>query len=1002
MKLKFDFLSRSLLTLILAIAVSSSAYAQRTIRGTITDADNGETLISATVIQAGTSIGTITDFDGNYSLEVSEGATQLEISYTGYATQTVDIGNMNVVDVALASGTLLDEIVVTGYGTQKEKEITSAVVEVGVEEFNQGVISDPAQLLQGKVAGLQVYNRGGNPNQKSTIRLRGLSTVGANTEPLVVVDGVIGASLENVDPNDIENISVLKDGSASAIYGSRGSSGVIIVTTKKGSKGKDVQWSYSGQVSTDSPVNTISVLSPSEFVAAGGTDLGSQTDWIGEVTESPISHNHGLAASGGIGDNSSFRASVNYREKNGILKNTGFEQLNSRLNLSSSAFNNKLKIDFNTSFTQRDQDNGYHEALRYAVLYNPTAPVLGSNAPFEFNSDQFGGFFETLGLFDSFNPASIVAQNRNETERREFNYGANFAYSILDNLTATFRVAQQKTDISTNQYAPTTALFRGNASSPIRKGLAEFYESNNTFSLYELFGTYISDIGTNANLRITAGYSYQQDNFDDKFFSLGDFPNNDLDFSNSIETSQDLQNAGLITANSNASPDNKIIAFFGRANLTFDDAIFVNASFRREGSSKLGRDNQWGFFPAIGVGVDLNRYLEIGNLDLFKVRVGYGETGSLPQDSGLGQEIRSIFNDGNTGAVSTSLERAANPELKWEEKAELNLGIEVASGKFSATLDLYNRDISDFILEREVDAAVFGVDRRFENAGKLNTKGLELALNYDVIQNSNVFYTTGVVLSTYETTLEEYVLEGETRGNLGSPGQNGTDMILVRPGDEIGNIWGPVFTGVSAEGTPIFADVNGDGQLITAQDKGLDPDVDFEVLGNGIPDLELGWTNRLEFGDWSINAFFRGAFGHSLVNTFRAFYEPRIASQSSYNFVTTSLAEEGLTAAQFSSLYVEKADFFKLDNLTIAKRFNINNASAGGFRSATVSVTATNAFVITNYTGTDPEPNLIDTGAVSNGTTNDPGALDVLSPGIDRRNNYFAARSFILGLNLNF
>jgi len=606
---------------------------------------------------------------------------------------------------------------------------------------------------------------------------------------------------------------------------------------------------------------------------------------------------------------------------------------------------------------------------------------------------------ETLGLFDSFNPVSIAQQNKNDTEKRELNYSANFGYSVTDAFKLNFRVAQQQTDESNTQYAPTTALFRGNASSPIRKGLAEFDERNNDFSLYEIFGTYLTDIASNGNLRFTAGYSYQQDNFDSRFFSLGDFPNNDLDFSNSIETSQDLQNAGLIDARSDASPDNKIIAFFGRANLTFDDAIFVNASIRREGSSKLGRDNQWGWFPALGVGVDLNKYLAIESLDLFKVRLGYGVTGALPALSGLGQEIRKIENDGQTGAVATSLQRAANPELQWEEKAELNLGIEVASGKLSATLDLYNRDISDFILLRTVDAAVFGVDKRWENAGELNTKGLELALNYDVIQNSNVNYTTGVVLSTYKTELKEYILEAETRANLGSPGQNGTNMILVREGDEIGNIWGPVFTGVSAEGSPIFKDVNGDGNLVTGQDKALDPDVDFEVLGNGIPDLELGWTNRIDIGDWSINAFFRGAFGHSLVNTFRAFYEPRIASQSSYNFVNTELAEDGLTTAQFSSLYVEKADFFKLDNLTVSKRFNINNSN---FRSAIVSLTATNPLVFTSYTGTDPEPNLVDQGTAGNGSLVNPDNADVLSPGIDRRNNYFSARSFILGINLNF
>jgi len=217
-------------------------------------------------------------------------------------------------------------------------------------------------------------------------------------------------------------------------------------------------------------------MTPAQFVAAGGTDLGSQTDWIDEVTHNPVSHNHGLAVSGGVGDNSSFRISTNIRQRNGILENTGFDQFNTRLNFSSAAFNNKLKIDFNSSYTYRDQQNGFNDALRYAVLYNPTAPVLGANSPFPFNSDQFGGFFETLGLFDSFNPVSIIQQNSNDTERREFNYNANFAYELIEGLTVNLRYAEQRTDISTDQYYPTTSLYRGNAASPTRKGLANFSE----------------------------------------------------------------------------------------------------------------------------------------------------------------------------------------------------------------------------------------------------------------------------------------------------------------------------------------------------------------------------------------------------------------------------------------------------------------------------------------------------------------------------------------------
>jgi iron complex outermembrane receptor protein len=749
-------------------------------------------------------------------------------------------------------------------------------------------------------------------------------------------------------------------------------------------------------VALASAVNGVKVLTGPEFVAAGGTDLGSNTDWVDAVTRTGFTQIHNVAASGGSG-NTTFRVSANIREVDGILQNSGFDQFNTRLNFGTRALNDKLKIDFNTSFTDRNQQNGFNEALRYAIIYNPTAPVRGADSPFPFNGAQFGGYFETLGLFDSFNPVSIIEQNRNEGKRKEFNYGANFNYTITDNWTANLRVAEQTSTYNNVEYYPTTSLFRGGATSPTRKGLANLYNSNSSFKLYEMYSTYVATFGQ-VEGRFTGGYSFQQQNSADQFVGLGDFPNNDLDFSNAVENAQDLLNAGFIGANSNASPDDKIIAFFGRANFAINNAIFINASLRREGSTKLGEGNQWGTFPSLGVGVDLTRYLSFKNVNQLKVRLGYGVTGALPQDNGLSKEIRQINYDPNTGATSTSLLRAANPDLKWEEKSETNLGVDFSVGKLSGNVDVYNRDISDFILERNVDAAVFGVNRRVENAGKLNTKGFEIAVNYDLIDNSSAKYTTGLVLSSYKSTLKEYVLEAESRGELGAPGQNGTRMILVREGEEIGNIWGPRFTGVADNGTPIFADINGDGQVIDGQDKALDPDVDFEVLGNGIPDLELGWNNRIQVGNWSINAFFRGAFGHSLVNTFRAFYEPRLSTQSSYNYVTTDLAEPGLTAARFSSLYVEKADFFKLDNLTISRTIDLPNNSA--FKSLNISLIAQNPFVLTSYTGTDPEPSLVDRGPSDNGGA--ASGNDVLSPGIDRRSNYFASRSITLGVNVNF
>ena len=490
-------------------------------------------------------------------------------------------------------------------------------------------------------------------------------------------------------------------------------------------------------------------------------------------------------------------------------------------------------------------------------------------------------------------------------------------------------------------------------------------------------------------MNLTGGYSFQQDNYTNRSFALGDFPGDNMDYSYNIGASQDLLNKGFIGASSGRGPDNKIIAFFGRANIVIDDGIYVNASVRREGSTKLGDGNKWGIFPAFGIGADLNKYIGT-EYELFKIRLGYGETGSLPGGSGLSQIVYGFGYD-SAGTGNTSQARAANPDLKWESKAETNLGVDFAQGKLSGSLDIYTRDISDFIQNTRVDVATYGFDRRFENSGKINTQGLELNIGYEVTDN----YQTNINLSTYNTTLEEYVIEGgDIAGNLGSPGQNATNMIIVRPGEAIGQIWAPRFDGVNPDGSIKFGDVNGDGIITAGQDKWNDENADFISAGNGIPSLELGWSNNLNFGNWSVNAFFRGAFGHSLVNTFRAFYEPRLASQSSYNFVNTELALPELTVAQFSSLYVEKADFFKLDNLTVAYNFTLGEGSI--IDGAQISANVQNAFVITNYTGIDPEPSLVDGGSSTTSGGN------VLAPGIDRRSNYFTARTVTIGLNINF
>ena len=969
----------------LSLILGATLWAQeRTVTGTVTDSETGESVPGANVVVKGTTNGTITDFDGKYQISVGQDAV-LMFTFVGYNPTEVAVGNRSVVNVGLELDVEeLAEVVVVGYGSQQKKEITSSVVALDEEQFNKGNVNDPTQLLQGKVPGLSVYNKGGDPNGSATIRLRGISTVGANTEPLVVVDGVIGASLQNVDPNDIESINVLKDGSAAAIYGSRGSSGVILVTTKRGKRGSGINANYNGYVAAATIARELPALSASEYLAAGGNDLGSNTNWLDEVTRTGYTQVHNISVSGGA-ENTTFRLSTNIRDVNGILNKSGFDQINARAGITHYALNDRLKIDFNMSLTNRESNFSFNEALRYASLYNPTAPIYFDN----------GSFFQAV-LFDNFNPVAMIEQNQNVGKRKNLNFNMQGEYSITDALSVTANYAQQYTNNLNGQFYPSTSFFRGQ-----RNGRAQRFTDDSRFTLFETYATYAGSFG-DIDLSVSGGYSYQENFYENLSIELENFPTNSLGFYG-LDLSYDrvLGVASNVNITSDATPEERIIAFFGRVNLNYDDGIFFNASVRREGSTKLGADNQWGVFPAVGLGVDLNKYLGISGFSVLKLRGGYGVTGALPSASGQSQD--SYTYDVTAGGGTVSYARAANPDLKWEDKAETNLGIDfgVMQGRFNGSIDVYTRNITDFILLRNVDPGVYGASQRYENVGSLKTNGAEVALNYDVLQGADLSWTTGIVASTYKSTLEEYTNDEQSLANLGSPGQNSTPMVRVAVGEEIGQIWGPVFDGVDENGSPVFKDLNGDGTINGDPGSALADDGDFQKLGSGLPTLELGWSNQLTYKRFDFNVFFRAAFGHSLVNTFRAFYEPiDPGAINSYNRIVTDKAVDGLTGAQYSSLYVEKADFFRLDNATVGYNLNVGDSKA--FKSARLYFSVQNAFTITGYSGLDPDPVLLDVGPTDNGGYVDPANRSVLAPGIDRRNNYFTARTFTLGLNLGF
>jgi TonB-dependent starch-binding outer membrane protein SusC len=965
----------------------------QSISGTVTD-DTGGPLPGVNVIEKGTSNGTSTDADGKYSLNVTDVNSVLVFTFIGFVTKEVPVGSETVVNVSLDPDTkTLEEVVVVGYGTQKKGEITSAVTSVSADQFNKGNISNVSQLLQGKVAGLSISRTGGNPNGDFAIRLRGLSSMGANTSPLVVIDGQIGADLNTVDPNDIKTIDVLKDGSAAAIYGTRGSAGVIIITTKSGVGTDGMTVSYNGLVQVERAADFTDHLSASEFRALGkGTDYGASTDWYKEITRTAVSQTHNLSLAGSNTSGTSYNASVNYRNSQGVAIRTGFEQLNSRLNLTQAALKNRLVFNFNISTTSREADLGFNDAFKYAAIYNPTAPVRTTDPLYDLTG---GGYYEA-NFVDYANPVAVLEQNPHTLETKRLNVTGSAEYEIFTGLKFLVRYAQQNTDLLEEVYLPRTSFFNRafvGVSGFARGGYNWKENTENTNRLYENTLTYQKRIN-NLNLSALVGYSYQD--FVNKEFLVGG-GNFVTDVSGQdFFTALDFANGrGLIDSYKNGS---KLVAFFGRVNLNYNDIAYLQASLRREGSTQFGANNKWGMFPAVSAGVNIDALVDIPAVNSLKLRASYGVTGSLPPQSYLSLQTLvpggSKFYAGNNIYIqSYKPDKNANPDLKWEKKGEFDIGLDFSllENRLSGTFDYYDRTTTDLIFNVTVPVPPNLVPNTWKNIGELKSSGVELALNYEVLRGSDFSWTTGGNFSTFNVKLTKLdpSLSGSFVGatNLGTPGQEQTQITRAVEGQKIGILWGWVYKGVDESGKYILDDRNGDGTITAA---------DQTVIGNGLPKFQYGWSNTFRYKNFDLNFLLRGSVGHDLINTYRAFYEnPNVAS--SYNVVSTKYFNPAITDGQiFSSLFVENASFLKLDNATLGYTFQL--PKEGAVRSLRWYITGQNLFLITDYTGVDAEVSFAD------GGRNDRGVVtsNVLAPGVDRRENWVFTRSFTLGVNIQF
>lgn len=983
----------SLLTLLMVFSVSAAFAQGREVTGTILDATLKDPLPGVTVLIKGTTRGTTTDLDGKFSIMVQPGDQALVFSFVGFTPQEVALGNQSVFNIELEEDIQsLQEAVVIGYGTQDKKEITSAVSSVGSEQFNRGNFPNPSQLLQGKVAGLSVTRPGGNPNQATTIRLRGISSFGASQSPLIVLDGVIGASLDAVDPNDIESFDVLKDASAAAIYGTRGAAGVILITTKKGSTKKGVSTvTINSFGSAETATNLIPVLSAEEFVARGGTNYGSNTDWRDQVLRTAYNGTVNASIAGGF-ENTSYLASVNYRNNDGIVKGTSREQLNTRFNLSHGALNNRLRFNLNLSYTNADENNVNAEAVRYATIYNPTAPVRENT---EGALRNFGGYFQRP-LFDFYNPVALINQQRFTNEKRAALYSFRAEYDLSDKFTIATQFSQDRfTDLSTQFYSRQD--FQTGFGRIGQAGQNMFDRTNTIWNGTIRFEDEIADqlnftflLGGETQIFEERGMNASAARF---LFDQG--PNN--------------LGAGGLRLGPGTGMDSfatraVLNSVFGRANFNYANTYFLSASLRAETYSGFGSENQTGLFPAVSAGADFTQIFDMGVFSQFKPRASFGVVGQLPPSPtlalgiyGNGNRIPLDPTDPNSVFVGINQLSNPNPQLKWETTREFTFGVDFGlwNGKVTGQMDYYQRTISDLIFNTQVPVGApneflpgnfYTVGNIWANIGDLTSAGFEFLASVNNIDlGSRIKWTPTANFTIYRRTRIENIGVGSIQlpeirqGIPGSPGQNNNPIVWNREGERIGDFYGPRLLGLTDGGEYILS--------------GETP-AEFERLGNALPTGDFGFSNSFSYKNWDLNFLLRGSWGHMIYNSFRGFYENADGASNTWNSVVTKNTPTNplvTSTPTFSDLYLEKGDFVRLDNLQLGYTVPTRSNMINGFR---IYGGVQNLFTITQFSGVDPEVRWTD--------TVDPLNPNPLAPGIERRNTYFLPRVWTAGITLTF
>lgn len=971
------------------LLVSSLTFAQSNVSGTVKDA-NGEPLIGVSVLEVGTQNGAVTDMYGNYKLNVKPGA-KLKISYIGFTPQTVKAGSNSQI-VLQEDNTALNEVVVVGYGTMRRKDVTSSITTVKAEDLNQGVFTDPGQMLQGKVPGLVVSSTA-DPNGSPTITLRGASTLRTGAmSPYYVVDGIPGVDISIVSPEDIESIDVLRDATATTIYGSKAANGVIIITTKKGAEEK-TNVSYNGYVAFDNILKKYDVCTADDLRQYAKDnnitlkDGGANTDWQDEVLRTGISHNHNVNISGGNGS-TNYMISADLRKREGVIKMTGFDRFNVRSLVSTKTLKDHLTVSLGANMMygkhfgvpSGNEGASVLDAMNY---YSPTNAIKNADGTWTVGSGS-----------KNYNPLALMEENKSETVWKRNQFVGKTALELWKGFV-------WSVNYSWSNYQSTYSAYNTRNSQLEGIGNKNGQATRNTyFGREQTFETYLNydfKVGK-SKWGLMGGYSWEEKKNNDGFgLSVEGYYNDDLGWYNMsyAQTILGVQNS----VQSGYLEKVRNISFYGRVNYSFDSRYMLQATIRRDGSSVFGKNNRWGTFPSVSVAWNITEEKFMQNQHIFdnlKLRAGYGISGNA-----MGFDVYSSYNtygasgtfvyDGKTYRTYGATKNA-NPDLKWESTGMLNIGLDFAflKGRLNGTVEVYHKKTKDLIWSYPVSTTQYIYGWIDANVGEMTNKGIEFTLNAVPVRTKNFMWSTTLNLSHNKNTVDKMQNETFHTTNLtqGDPMVAGVSADgwtqRIMEGEPIGTFYTYQYAGiVNGRSEYYVLDENGNRTGETTNNPSLK---DRSITGCAQPKLNAGWNNTLTYKNWSLNAFITGVFGNDVYNSARAHYTSAQMFSDGKNVLKEFLNNPASDASGSlpSDRFIEKGSYVRLQTLSLSYTFR--NCFNDWIQDLTLYGTANNLFTITNYKGLDPEVNM--------------GGID---PGIDYRwSRYPHTRTFMVGVKINF